>query len=436
MIVRFGVWKSAVALCGCATFAALLVTGCAGDSKGGGGGGGSEPQATENASVPQDSVVAFEETVFPIVRDNCQVCHGASQAPQFAVEDVKVAHDNLVKASKVDLNHPDASRIYLKVKEGHNCWSDCAENSGEILASIEDWASRIAKEEEDATKTKELTYAQGKVGKPSYVPDPKTFVVEAESGALSGGMAKVAMPATSGGNAIGVANGLGQDVVTAANAMDVAIFTFDVTVPGDYRVFAKGSAPANPDNQVFMRIDSQPLQSWAFTLTEPGAFAWEPARGGTVELAPVALTAGKHTVEFRRHEAGFFLDLVALTADPDFNNGAPRESTVSLLSYDVSAMCGGAATFEIEVVDFNSGAYKLKYPRIKPKKGQARLKGINLFVNGKENPQYATFKLVDATVKAGDSNEGVLSKGAMVVIKEQGIKKDTFAFSFDECEVK
>jgi len=86
-----------------------------------------------------DAVKVFERTVYPIVRNNsCVSCHGGEQSPKFAVADVNQAYINLVSAAKIDLTDPSKSRIVRKIiDQSHNCWSDCGENSDEMLRAVE-----------------------------------------------------------------------------------------------------------------------------------------------------------------------------------------------------------------------------------------------------------------------------------------------------------
>ncbi len=108
------------------------------------------------------SFKAFKETVYPIVRSNtCVKCHGASQSPKFALEDAEQAWYNLTTSNKVDLSDPASSRIVLKLAEqSHNCWSDCEENSNEMLNAVKEWASLVGDVEQDIGKftTQKLPY--------------------------------------------------------------------------------------------------------------------------------------------------------------------------------------------------------------------------------------------------------------------------------------
>lgn len=100
------------------------------------------------------SINAFRISLHPVLKENCFTCHsteGTGQTPLHAENDATVAHDEILLANKVDLSQPIFSRIYTKVKEGHSCWGDCASNSAEILAGIEDWVEKLGELADDTT---------------------------------------------------------------------------------------------------------------------------------------------------------------------------------------------------------------------------------------------------------------------------------------------
>lgn len=84
------------------------------------------------------SVVAFEQTAFPIVRDKCQSCHGFSQAPLFAVADVTRAFGTAI--DYVNFSHAENSRLVQYGGNSH-CGINCSSGTGEALtAAISEWA--------------------------------------------------------------------------------------------------------------------------------------------------------------------------------------------------------------------------------------------------------------------------------------------------------
>lgn len=94
-------------------------------------------------------VMLFEQTLYPLLRDPanfCVGCHGATQAPTFAVDDLMVAYNVLVGQQKVDLQNPSNSRVYLRTTvDRHNCGGDasCDSIGAAFLAAIESWSAQV-----------------------------------------------------------------------------------------------------------------------------------------------------------------------------------------------------------------------------------------------------------------------------------------------------
>jgi hypothetical protein len=101
---------------------------------------------TPPAMPPATDVAAFEQTLYPHLRDTanfCVGCHGAAQIPTFAVADVTTAYNVITTQQKVNLTNPDLSRIYLRpAVDRHNCGGDaaCDRIAADLLAAIQDWA--------------------------------------------------------------------------------------------------------------------------------------------------------------------------------------------------------------------------------------------------------------------------------------------------------
>lgn len=90
------------------------------------------------------SVAAFSQTLHPISRGHCLGCHATSQKPFHAAVDPQTAFDQVMSYSIVDLGNPTSSKIYLKVKGGHNCWSgNCNNDANEIASQITNWKQLI-----------------------------------------------------------------------------------------------------------------------------------------------------------------------------------------------------------------------------------------------------------------------------------------------------
>jgi hypothetical protein len=93
------------------------------------------------------SVQVFERTLYPILRDHCSACHsespkGKDQLPLHASQDVATAH--MWALTKINLRQPAQGRLVQRQGiEGHNCWSDCVQNSKDIIAQVTAWANAV-----------------------------------------------------------------------------------------------------------------------------------------------------------------------------------------------------------------------------------------------------------------------------------------------------
>lgn len=93
-----------------------------------------------------EQVTAFEATVYPVLDQYCEDCHGGSGpgAPQLAHPDVATAWSAVVDSQKVNFSDPSASRLVRRLAvDFHFCWSDCAANASEMLAQIVAWQAAI-----------------------------------------------------------------------------------------------------------------------------------------------------------------------------------------------------------------------------------------------------------------------------------------------------
>ncbi len=95
-----------------------------------------EPGASKN--FPSDSSL-FSQHVYPIVSQYCSQCHSESadfaQSPFFASADITQAYESAKKV--INLDEPAQSRLVVRLgSEFHNCWSNCQQNSQEMLAGV------------------------------------------------------------------------------------------------------------------------------------------------------------------------------------------------------------------------------------------------------------------------------------------------------------
>ncbi|WP_102532049.1 LamG domain-containing protein [Shewanella sp. 10N.286.52.B9] len=106
-----------------------------------------EPGASK--SFPDDSAL-FSQHVYPIVSQYCVDCHneGATfaQSPFFASNDIAQAYESAKNVINID--EPSQSRLVVRLgSEFHNCWTNCQENSNEMLAAVTAMSDAIAVDE-------------------------------------------------------------------------------------------------------------------------------------------------------------------------------------------------------------------------------------------------------------------------------------------------
>ncbi len=99
------------------------------------GGGGN------NGNQPLDSVTAFSQTLYPLVRQRCGICHdGTVPTTEFANTDPQFAHDEAINNNLIDFADVNNSAIVKKLAViNHNCWNDCASDAAEISSLITQW---------------------------------------------------------------------------------------------------------------------------------------------------------------------------------------------------------------------------------------------------------------------------------------------------------
>ena len=136
-----------------------------------------------------EHIEAFKETVYPLVKSmNCVDCHGDSKKyqPYYAVSDVSQAWDTILNDSKkVNLDDPEASRMYLRLKiDHHNCLKEatdlnCDEEASTMLTAIKRWKDLTTHvNDNSAFKTDPIVFQSTELSLPEE--DYGTLIFEGE----------------------------------------------------------------------------------------------------------------------------------------------------------------------------------------------------------------------------------------------------------------
>ncbi len=124
-------------------------------------------------SFPDDPT-AFQNTIYPLLRQYCKNCHspdaGTPQSPFFAsgtLDDNGLPSEAYAAAkAKINIDIPDQSRFVIRLRdEFHNCWTDCPTAAAAMQSAIEAFAAGIPATTVDASLviSKALTLYDGTI---------------------------------------------------------------------------------------------------------------------------------------------------------------------------------------------------------------------------------------------------------------------------------
>ncbi len=92
------------------------------------------------ATTATTGIGAFGDTFFNFARTNCASCHGAAQAPTFAVADVNAAYGTLKGSSFVSFSNVSSSLIVTYSGNGHCGLPSCNGNAAVAAEQVQAWA--------------------------------------------------------------------------------------------------------------------------------------------------------------------------------------------------------------------------------------------------------------------------------------------------------
>jgi hypothetical protein len=382
-------------------------------------------------------IEAFSKSAYPLLKMQCASCHSVSQTPLLSANDINVAYESLINASKVDLANPEKSKIYLKLKnESHNCWGgSCANSSSEMLAQINKWKSLTAGTPADLNNTNvsgkltKETLSVSEVLDPSSFSSPSTVTLMAESASLKVPMKKGLEGTTS---FIYAPLDSGVKDLTAAGSLNAgtASLNFTVEMTGLYNIFMLVNAPTLSSDSLYLKMGAAGTYKDLTLASVTTGFQWR-------KVTNYNLTAGtSNMMEIRQKEPGLKIAKIVVT-DTNYEPTAMATMlTKATLSQPLADITGVENSyFDIDVEPYDQYSYKLSNPRIRTSKDMT-VKKIKVLLNGNYNPQNATFMVANSIVtKAAPL---ILSPSGtpltMVILKDKGDEFDRLTFSFEVIE--
>jgi len=96
----------------------------------------------------------FRDTLYPLLRNECQDCHGAetrNQEPLLADPDVAKALGGVLPHTKwkaeafgAAIQEPSNWRLVQMLSiQQHHCWTDCSANASEMTSAIQAWSDTL-----------------------------------------------------------------------------------------------------------------------------------------------------------------------------------------------------------------------------------------------------------------------------------------------------
>ncbi len=386
------------------------------------------------------SYEAFSRTVYPLTRANCASCHASSIQPFHAASDMRVAHDAIISSMKVNFANVPASRLVAKLRdENHNCWEDCASNSAEMEAAIEDWKDAIAESgavsapRDSALYTAETSTLEAEFADNGNAPKSNSVRLSIEAATLR---APMVLTTPTGADAfLSVPTTTNATLANNDQTAGVAYFSFRVPANGQYRVFGLAQAPSATDDSFFVNV----LNAQSGASLSGGARQWDIPVSTRFDwrqvpnVTPTLVAGTTYTLEVRQREDGARLAGLIVTADPAFNGQEIGDFFGITLAFDLSTLLGTPdVSFLIDVIDYDLYSYKFSRPRIVTRTQSVYVKGIKIYLNGSWVPQHSTYTIVD---KIATPSDGALSSFSMIVLKDKGLDGDQVKFSFDQLSV-
>ncbi len=187
--------------------------------------------------------------------------------------------------------------------------------------------------------------------------------LEAEQGELTSPMVSLNDTTASGGKCIWVADGKGN-LTDPLKAGGQAVYTFDVPVAGNYRVWARVMANTTADNSFFVAMDYDPYVTWNTALAGKNTWAWDVVKDrNRSDASTFPLSAGTHTLVIKQMEDGTKIDAIVVTTQPawipETIYGDAEDGTID--GWDVfDASPSGATVTNVFDTDRNNRVIRVK----------------------------------------------------------------------------
>ena len=389
------------------------------------------PPPAPVAEEMEPSLAAFNEHLYPLLKENCQGCHETAVQPFFASLDVKASYEALINTGKLNAKVPALSRVYQRLhKEFHQCWDNCESDSALLLSAIKLWALTVELSEEDliqktaplvpAMQT-ETTTSKGNTAASAYATD--YLAIEPPMAAYSddpdGSATSYLSAPDTGAGAFGPEAPMGS-------------VSYEVMVPeaGEYAFWGRVKGLDDSQNSFYISINDGPFILWDLPVSS-GQWQWDRVLN-MGENSLFTLPSGIARIEIKRREEGARFNSFAFSKKTQDFEGIIPSRRFHILSYDLSPLTGKEAILIVHVAPFakDSTVMLIGQLRIETKE-PLLVKDIRPLINGVFDPANSSFRAIDKNIAIGSE---VLSSAAILLAGQKGFDLDELSFAFSVLE--
>lgn len=382
---------------------------------------GQDAEAGAFAVGNLSSQAAFEEQMFPLLREHCSSCHGEGTSPFFAVDDAAKAHRVVVEAHLVAPTAIPSSRFVTRLAlNNHNCWSECPADALAMQDAISAWIARAAIKDggEGLIKLGALRLADAEEIR--LTGGHGNWVREAENYDALSQAFDVREDATASGKKAIAASGSSQQ----ANFGEIA-YEFPIPEGTGYQLWARLKR-LDGGGHIAFRFNGGERRDEFLGVSEQ--WTWHQL-ADNLALSPLKRSG---VVDFAIIAAEVAVDMLAVTSEATFDRSLVENTGYRfVLRFDLSEVLGFAAELILHrSVGPTSGSWILSHPSLLVPGGQpVAVQGLYILVNQHYNPQYSTFAGLDV-VSGGASTE--LSPRGLVITAPAD--NDTISLGFRRLE--
>lgn len=405
------------------SLAALLVISCAGSN---------EPEMSKsNSSGEAGSVLsAFEGNLHGVLKKQCGSCHGAAQAPQFAVDSAKEAYATIELTKLIDLASPSDSRIVAKINANHNCGGEeaCPAFAETVTKAIQEMADAAASSGEEVS-SEAITNGSGEVllssavSKEHPVLSNSYYLFEAE-------------------NYMGSGMELDSDITPVSKTEYVSAKTGEdvtdknlrllVDLDGDEKLLMWVKYQSAGTANLGVVLNQSDLGDFGDKLPSTGA-EWKWAKFNTLDN--FMEIGGANAIFITPTDNTIKIDKVVLTSVDSEEMSLARD----VITFNLIDALGVPATIQMTATKDPTGVYRLGLP-VLFSNYKIRVKNLKIFFNGKRGANESTFELIDLVSNPGMTVLATSTQAIPYGVKNEGDDPapqddDVVELSFETLEV-